>query len=62
LRLAHPTYSFLTSNDPRAHFGLGKSDHVDGLHVLWPSGKKERFDVPGVDRVQVIHEGEGKPE
>lgn len=62
LRLAHPTYSFLTSNDPRAHFGLGKSDRVEALHVLWPSGKKERFAVPGVDRVLTIHDGEGQPE
>jgi hypothetical protein len=62
LRLAHPTYSFLTSNDPRAHFGLGKSDRVEGLHVLWPSGKKERFAVPAVDRVLTIHEGEGQPD
>ncbi|HKD35985.1 MAG TPA: CRTAC1 family protein, partial [Pirellulales bacterium] len=60
VRLAHPTYSFLTSNDPRAHFGLGKSDKVDALHVLWPSGKKERFAVPAVDRVLTIHEGEGQ--
>jgi hypothetical protein len=62
LRLAHPTYSFLTSSDPRAHFGLGKSDRVEAIHVLWPSGKKERFTVPSVDRVMTIHEGEGQPD
>jgi hypothetical protein len=62
VRLAHPAYSYLSSNDPRAHFGLGKSDHVDALHILWPSGKRERFEVPAVDRVLTIHEGEGKAE
>jgi hypothetical protein len=62
VRLANPAYSYLSSNDPRAHFGLGKSDHVDGLHILWPSGKRERFEVPAVDRVLTIHEGEGKAE
>ncbi len=59
VRLAQPCYSYLSSSDPRAHFGLGSSDHVDALHVLWPSGKQERFDVPAVDRVLVIHEGHG---
>jgi hypothetical protein len=62
VRLANPTYSYLSSSDPRAHFGLGKSDRVDALHVAWPSGKKERFDVPAVDRVITIHEGDGKSE
>jgi hypothetical protein len=60
VRLAQPGYSFLTSNDPRVHFGLAKHDHVDALRVLWPSGRKERFDVPTVDRVLTIHEGEGR--
>ncbi len=62
VRLANPGYSYLSSNDPRAHFGLGKSDHVTGLHVLWPSGKKERFEVKSVDRVLTIQEGAGLPE
>ena len=62
VRLAHPAYSYLSSSDPRAHFGLGRADRVDGLVVRWPSGKLERFDVPGVDRVLTIHEGAGRPD
>jgi hypothetical protein len=62
VRLAHPSYSYLSSSDPRAHFGLGKNDRVDALHILWPSGKRERFVDPAVDRVLTIHEGDGKAE
>jgi hypothetical protein len=60
LRLAHPTYSYLASNDPRAHFGLGKVDKVDSLMVAWPSGRRERFDPPAVDRAVVVVEGDGE--
>jgi enediyne biosynthesis protein E4 len=60
LRLAHPTYSYLASNDPRAHFGLGKVDKVDSLVVAWPSGRRERFDPPEVDRAVVVVEGDGE--
>jgi enediyne biosynthesis protein E4 len=59
-RLAHPTYSYLSSNDPRAHFGLGGTDHVGSLEVLWVSGRRERFAVGGVDREIVIREGDGE--
>lgn len=59
-RLAHPAYSFLSSNDPRAHFGLDDVDRVESLRVDWPSGKSERFKVPGIDRVIVVEEGKGE--
>ena len=34
VRLAQPCYSYLSSSDPRAHFGLGQHDRVEALHVL----------------------------
>ncbi len=60
LRLAHPTYSYLASNDPRAHFGLGEIDQIDSLEVAWPSGRRERFKPPSVDHVMTVTEGEGQ--
>ena len=58
-RLAHPTYSYLASNDPRAHFGLGPADRIDSIVVHWPSGATEQFSPPSVDQVVALHEGEG---
>jgi hypothetical protein len=55
-------YSYLASNDPRVHFGLGSVTKVDDLEVAWPSGtpRKERFEINGVDRLFKIEQGKGK--
>lgn len=37
----YPTRGYLSTNDPRAHFGLGKTDQIDSLIVVWPDGKKQ---------------------
>jgi hypothetical protein len=55
------SYSYISSNDPRVHFGLGKAEKVDSLEVQWPSGtpRREKFEVGGVDRVIVVEQGKG---
>jgi hypothetical protein len=55
-----PAYSYLCSNDPRAHFGLGELDHVDGIDVTWPDGKKESFPRQKADQVLTLSKGTGK--
>jgi hypothetical protein len=30
--------SFLSTHDPRAHFGLGTAEMVDEIDVRWPDG------------------------
>jgi hypothetical protein len=57
------SYSYLSANDPRVHFGLGANEKVDSLEIEWPSGTpaREQFNVPGVDRVITVKQGEGKP-
>jgi hypothetical protein len=52
--------SYLSTNDPRPHFGLGQATTVDAIEVHWPGGKVENFTVPGVDRIVTITEGSGK--
>ncbi|HEV3023835.1 MAG TPA: CRTAC1 family protein, partial [Pirellulales bacterium] len=60
-RLIQPSQSFLTSNDPRAHFGLGAVEHVDAVDVSWPDGSKETFSCPSVDRLIEVKRGKGQP-
>jgi hypothetical protein len=52
--------SYLSTNDPRPHFGLGQATKIDDIEVHWPSGKMEHFTAPGVDRILTINEGNGK--
>jgi hypothetical protein len=58
-RWANPAYSYLCSNDPRCHFGLGPVERVDSIRVLWPDGMEESFAGGPVDRVLALRKGEG---
>src|SRR5438445_21344 len=51
--------SYMSANDPRIHFGLGKRTKVDSLEITWPSGQVDRLkDVP-VDKIIAVKEGAG---
>lgn len=43
LRLVATGGSFLSSNAPEAHFGLGEADRIDELVLTWPDGSEETF-------------------
>jgi enediyne biosynthesis protein E4 len=49
-RLTNPAFSYLCSNDPRVHFGLGAARSYDSIEVLWPDGTKETFPGGPADR------------
>ena len=51
--------SFASNNDPRVHFGLGKSTTVNQLEIHWPDRAVEEVKVPSVDRYFTIREGKG---
>jgi hypothetical protein len=59
--LVNPGQSYLCSNDPRVHFGLGKVDKVDGIRVVWPDGFEEEFAGRPVDQVVPLRRGDGSP-
>ena len=55
----NPAYSYLCSNDPRAHFGLGTNSSVQSIQVLWPGGVRESFPGTTVDRFVLLAKGKG---
>ncbi len=59
VRTIQGAMSYLSSSDPRAHFGLGSLDLVDSIRVRWPDGLEETFSGGKVDRVVVLQRGEG---
>ena len=53
-------YSYLASNDPRVHVGLGKETTAHNVDVRWPDGTRESFgDIPA-DRITVLRRGSGR--
>lgn len=50
--------SFLSVNDKRLHFGLGKADTVD-VEIDWPSGVKQRFKKVQTNRLVTVDEVRG---
>jgi hypothetical protein len=51
--------SYISQNDLRVHFGLGKAEKVDLLEIRWPSGQIDTLkDVKG-NQLIYVKEGEG---
>jgi len=54
-----PGSSYLSSNDPHAHFGLGQVARVDRIDVLWPDGQLESFTGQTANQKLVLRKGTG---
>ncbi len=48
--------SYLSQNDFRLHFGLGKAARIDQIRIEWPSGVKQELRNVDSDRVVTITE------
>ena len=59
MRLVGCAAGFLSSNDPREHFGLGSRTSLDVLEVSWPNGEVERFEELVAGKLVTIEEGRG---
>ena len=46
--------SYLSSEDPRLHFGLGDASSVKELRVRFPDGSVKRLDNVAADRLVVV--------
>jgi hypothetical protein len=51
--------SYLSSNDSRAHFGLGSAPEAELVEVLWPSGIRDRLQHVSANQFVTITEGKG---
>jgi hypothetical protein len=51
--------SYISNNDMRVHFGLGRADKIEWVEIRWPSGLTEHFSGLSVDQIQTIKEGSG---
>jgi hypothetical protein len=51
--------SYVSTNDPRLHFGLGDAKEAGSAEIHWPSGAKETIALAEVDRIYTITEGKG---
>ena len=47
---------YLSQNDPRVHFGLGKNENIDLVEIKWPSGKLQRLENVKADQILAIEE------
>ena len=48
--------SYLSANDPRMHFGLGKQSKVDEVTIKWPSGVTQKLRDLKVNQVTKVVE------
>src|SRR5208283_4838128 len=51
--------SYLSQNDLRIHFGLGKHETIDKVEILWPNGKTEILNNLATDHFYSVKEGKG---
>ena len=50
-------YSYCSSSEPIAHFGLGDREEVGAVHVTWPDGNTRSFGPQQADRTIVLSLG-----
>ena len=58
-RDVQPAASYLSSNDPRVHFGLGPATEITDVRVRWPDGTSEAFGDFRAGQTVVLRQGSG---
>jgi len=61
VRSIQSAMSYLSSSDPRAHFGLGADDSAVSIRIRWPDGLEETWRDLSVDQALVLRRGDGSP-
>ena len=60
-RDVQPSASYLASNDPRVHFGVGDEPRLKGVAVKWPGGAVEAFGDFAAGEIHELRQGQGSP-
>jgi len=60
VRSADPCFSYLSSSEPDAHFGIPGAARYEAIHVLWPDGSEEVFPGGELNRRITLDKGAGK--
>jgi hypothetical protein len=47
---------YLSQNDPRIHFGIGKNEVIDLIEIKWPSGKVQTLEKVKANQILTIKE------
>ena len=55
-----PTRGFLSSVEPRLHFGLGRSKQIDSLIVIWPDRRFQVLTNVPVNRTLVLSQSDAR--
>ena len=58
-RDVQPSASYLASNDPRVHFGVGRRSRLQEVVVRWPGGAREAFGDFAAGETHELRQGEG---
>jgi hypothetical protein len=59
IRVNQPANNYLSYNDPRIHFGLGKAEKIDRLEIYWQDGTLDTVKNVQVDEYITIVQGKG---
>lgn len=51
--------SYMSANDPRIHFGLGRRKTIESLEITWPSGTVDRLSNVPINQIITVKEGAG---
>lgn len=50
------TTGYLSQNDPRMHFGIGKNEMIEKIEIKWPSGKTQELENIKANQILSITE------
>ncbi|MEO1369511.1 MAG: CRTAC1 family protein, partial [Acidobacteriota bacterium] len=63
-RRARTGGGYVSAHDPRVRVGLGPGDASSAapitLHITWPDGARERFEVTAINRYLTLRQGDGR--